>query len=259
MLKSVLAVTLLGALCGGTAVAQSISPTTLSNEAAAEGQTRLAEYIQELVETNPQIKTETWLDLDDDGLQEALIIYEAGQDGQFLWEVYGLTRNMPDRLFSWTSGAIGTIDVPALRDIDDKPIAGSARILVEADEMRFVRTKTGMAPTHDWFMTNRTPPRPATPDEMKIMETLGFHNLRSEMTSVLAGDILPEAGVERVIALNDDLHRDDFQTSPYVIVNREGAVILQGRSTFHPWTFVTSAGLQVIEDNGENFTLITLK
>lgn len=203
---------------------------------------------------------ETWLDMDRDGIEEALISLPPGEDGLIEWHVFGAKHGRATDLLAWSSQNLEMVEQPKARDLDGRPLDGTDLTLIVADGVTFKKLPFSITPIDDFFSKNKIRQRPATRNELALLEKLGYPGMVKENAQAMTGDFLNNPGRERIFSLNAEYMADDHETFPYLLIGADDQVITEGRSSFHPWIYRDEMnGVQLIERNSHGLSLIKLE
>ncbi|WP_411839606.1 hypothetical protein [Paracoccus sp. ME4] len=203
---------------------------------------------------------ETWLDMDRDGVEEALVSLPVDTDGLIEWHVFGGRHGRATDLLAWSSRTLEVIEQPRARDADGRPMDGSDLTLIIADGITFKRLPYSITPIEDFFSRNGIRQRPATAAELALLEELGYPNLSMESAQALTGDFLAHPGRERLFSLNAEYMMGEDGTYPYLLIGADDTVISEGRSAFHPWIYRDDRnGVQLVERSNDGLSLLLLE
>lgn len=203
---------------------------------------------------------ETWLDMDRDGVEEALVSLPMGEDGLIEWHVFGAKHGRATDLLAWSSRTLEVVEQPRARDADGRPMDGTDQSLIVADGITFKRLPFSITPIDDFFSKNGIRQRPATMAELALLDELGHPEMSMENAQALTGDFLDNPGRERLFSLTAEYMMGEDGTYPYLLIGADDAVISQGRSAFHPWIYRDERnGVQLVERTNDGLSLLLLE
>lgn len=236
------------------------SSPIIAQEAPADLQREIVEMVETFVNAPEHADAiESWIDLDRDGIEEALVSLPPNEVGLIEWHVFGGKHGRAADLVAWTSRSLELVEQPKGRDVDGRPIDGTDLTLIVADGITFKKLPYSVTPIDDFFSTRKIRQRPATSDELALLKELGYPGMLIENAQALTGDFLDIPGRERLFSLTAEYMADDHETFPYLLIGADDSVIMEGRSSFHPWIYRDEVnGVQLVERNSHGLSLVQL-